>query len=170
MALAIIYGSTTGQTEDLAHRIATALGPEVEAIRDVYATSIDQMLEYDTLIIGAPTWHHGQLQSDWAERYEELEGHDFSGHTIALFGSGDAERYPDNFQDALGILWQRFESLGARLVGTWPIEGYKFSDSQALCDDGRKFLGLAFNKFDRDEVVEDRIQRWSEQLRLELDL
>ncbi len=170
MSVAIIYGSTTGQTEDLAHRIAAELGSEVEAIRDVYMTSVEQMLEYETLIIGAPTWHHGQLQSDWAERYDELEGHDFSGRSIAFFGSGDADRYPDNFQDALGILWQRFEGLGARLVGTWPIEGYSFSDSQALCEGGSKFIGLAFNKFDQEELVNQRIKRWGQQLRQELNL
>lgn len=170
MSVAIIFGSTTGHTEDLAHRIAGELGPEVEAVRDIYATSVEQMLEYETLIIGAPTWHHGQLQSDWAERYEELEDHDFSGMRIAFFGSGDGDRYPDNFQDALGILWERFRSRGASLVGTWPIDGYRFSDSQALCEDGRKFIGLAFNKFDSEDIVDQRIKSWSQQLRQELDL
>lgn len=170
MSVAVIYGSTTGHTEDLAHRIATELGPEAETVRDVYATSVERMLDYDALVLGAPTWHHGQLQSDWAERYDELEAYDFTGIKIAFFGSGDADRYPEHFQDALGILWKRFESLGATLVGTWPVEGYEFSDSQALCEDGTRFLGLAFNKFDSEDLIEQRIKGWTRQLREELDL
>lgn len=168
MSVAIIYGSTTGYTEDLAMKISNQLDDLVEVVREVQATSPDKMMDYETLIIGVPTWHHGQLQSDWADRYEDLDGYDFSGIQVAFFGSGDADRYPENFQDALGILWEKFEELGAELIGKWPIEGYAFEDSKALVDDGKKFVGLAFSKFDKPNVVDDRIERWAQQLRQEI--
>ena len=70
----------------------------------------------------------------------------------------------------MGLLWQKFEGLGAELIGKWPTEGYSFKESQGLCDDGKSFVGLAFQKFDSESVVDDRIQRWASQLREELDL
>lgn len=168
MSVAVIYGSTTGYTEDLAMKISRQLDDLVEVVREVQYTSPDKMMDYETLIIGVPTWHHGQLQSDWADRYEELDDHDFSGIQVAFFGSGDADRYPEHFQDALGILWEKFEALGAELIGKWPTEGYAFEDSKALLDNGTNFVGLAFSKFDKPDVVDERIERWADQLRDEI--
>lgn len=168
MAGAIVFGSTTGYTEDLAFMIYNELKDVVETAREVQRTSVEMMQEYDVLVIGIPTWNHGELQSDWADRYEELDGHDFTGTSVAFFGSGDGKRYPENFQDAMGVLWRKFESLGASLVGKWPIEGYLFNKSQGLSDDGNHFVGLAFQKYDSEELTEDRIKRWAAQIREEL--
>lgn len=168
MSVAIVYGSTTGYTEDLAMKISNELEDVVDVVRDVQYTSPEKMLDYQTIIIGVPTWHHGQLQSDWADCYEDMDGYDFAGIQVAFFGSGDAERYPEHFQDAIGILWKKFEELGAELIGKWPTEGYSFEDSQALMDEGSNFVGLAFSKFDSPDLVDDRIKRWANQLRDEI--
>lgn len=169
-SMAIVFGSTTGYTEDLAYKIREALGADLVTVREVQATSIDKMQDYDVLILGVPTWHHGKLQSDWADRVEDLTDQNFHGIKVALFGSGDSERYPDNFQDAMGLLWEKFDALGAELIGKWPVEGYDFKESRGLCDDDTKFVGLAFQKYDSEAVIDERIQAWAQQLRGELGL
>lgn len=169
MAGAIVFGSTTGYTEDLAFMIYSELKGLVETAREVQRTSVETLKEYDLLIIGIPTWNHGELQSDWADRYEELDEHDFTGTKVAFFGSGDGKRYPENFQDAMGMLWRKFESLGATLVGSWPVDGYQFAKSQGLTEDGSKFVGLAFQKYDSEELTEERIKRWAAQIREEVE-
>lgn len=168
MAGAIVFGSTTGYTEDLAFMVYNELRDVVETAREVQRTSVDMMRDYDLLLIGIPTWNHGELQADWADRYEDLDGYDFTGTKVGFFGSGDGKRYPENFQDAMGLLWQKFESLGATLIGKWPVDGYQFSKSQGLCDGDTKFVGLAFQKYDSEELTEDRIKRWAVQIREEL--
>ena len=168
MSLAIIFGSTTGYTEELAYKIYDAFEGSADLPRDIHATPVSRLLEYQTLVLGVPTWNHGQLQSDWAERFEELEGQSFAGRKVAFFGSGDAKRYPEHFQDAMGILWRRFEALGAELIGTWPVESYSFEESQGLTEDGTRFVGLAFERHDSEEVIEQRIKDWVAQLRQEM--
>lgn len=167
MSLAIIFGSTTGYTEELAYKIYDAFEGRAELPRDVHSTPVSRLLEYQTLILGVPTWNHGQLQSDWAERSDELQGQSFAGRQVAFFGSGDAKRYPEHFQDAMGLLWKRFESCGAELIGKWPTESYKFEESQGLVDDSH-FVGLAFERHDSDEVIEQRIKDWVKQLTQEM--
>ena len=49
---------------------------------------------------------------------------DFNGKTIALFGLGDQEGYGHEFVDGLGILFEKFEDLGASFIGEWPTDGY----------------------------------------------
>lgn len=168
MSLAIIFGSTTGYTEELAYKIYDAFGGQADLPRDVHSTPMDRMLRYRTLILGVPTWNHGQMQSDWAERSEEFSDHSFKGVKVAFFGSGDAKRYPEHFQDAMGLLWKEFESRGAELIGKWSAGSYKFEESQGLVDDGSNFVGLAFERHDSDEVIEQRISDWVAQLKSEM--
>ncbi|KAA3606275.1 MAG: hypothetical protein DWQ06_02185 [Calditrichaeota bacterium] len=49
-------------------------------------TLIDEILEYEKIIIGTPTWYDGEHQSDWEEVIGDLEEADLSGKTVALFG------------------------------------------------------------------------------------
>lgn len=169
MSLAIIFGSTTGYTEELAYKIYDAFEGSAELPRDVHSTSVSRLMEYQTLILGVPTWNHGQLQSDWAERSEELAGESFVGRRVAFFGSGDAKRYPEHFQDAMGLLWKQFDQCGAELIGKWPTASYKFEESQGLVEgDGSHFVGLAFERHDSDDVIEQRIKDWVAQLRAEM--
>jgi flavodoxin I len=45
----------------------------------------------------------GELQSDWEGFFPELDDIDFSGQKVAYLGTGDQERYPDNFMDTMGF-------------------------------------------------------------------
>ena len=165
---AIIFGSTTGNTEDLAYRIYDEFDGCADAPRDIYTTPVSRLLKHHTLIIGIPTWNRGRLQSDWAERAEELISHSFEGRKVAFFGSGDARNYPDSFQDAMGILWNRFERRGAELIGKWPSESYRFGSSRGLIDGGRCFVGLPFERHDPNDKVERRIRDWVRRLHQEI--
>ena len=167
MRIGIVWGSTSGNTEDAAEQLGKLLSLDDSDVRDVCSTSVKDMLEYDCLIVGCSTWDIGELQYDWADRFDELEGN-FRGKLIAFVGCGDASGYPYNFQDGIGILWQRCSTLGATLIGKWPTENYDFEDSRALVDDGKHFVGLALD-YDNDyELNEERIQSWVKLFREEL--
>ena len=168
MSIAIVYGSTTGNTEEVGEQIRELMADLDPEILDVSTTDVADMLDYDVLLIGIPTWDIGELQADWDSRYPELDGHDFTGKKVAFFGAGDAVGYPDNFLDGLGILWDKFHELGAELVGKWPTEGYEFDESRALVDDGANFVGLGIDNDNESELTEERITAWVQALREEL--
>ncbi|MEM7586960.1 MAG: flavodoxin [Acidobacteriota bacterium] len=168
LSVVIAWGSSTGYTEEAAVALHRKLGSWVDEVVDIAETPFEHVASHDVLILGAPTWHIGELQDDWDDRLEEIANTDLTGKTVALFGCGDANGYPDNFQDALGILWRELEPRGATLVGLCSVEGYDFLESQGLTPDGQHFLGLAIDEHAQCHLTDERITRWAEQVQQEV--
>lgn len=169
MRIGLFFGSSTGATAQAAKSIQARLREqtawEVE-ILDVAEFYLDEMLDFDHLILGIPTWNHGQLQADWEEVIEEFDALDLSGKCVALFGLGDQRGYPQTFGDAVFFLADRVRTQGATLVGRWPADGYAFADSWAL--ENGEFLGLLLDMDNQPELTDARIARWTSQLVREL--
>ncbi|MEM9074636.1 MAG: flavodoxin [Myxococcota bacterium] len=171
MKIGLIFGTTTGNTEDAADEIATSFGDAIAAQLDIESTSIEDLSNYDVLLIGCPTYDIGELQNDWYFAAEKLEASSvrLDGVRVAFFGDGDQGGYPHNFQDALGILRDLFVARGATAdIGHWPTDDYEFEESKALVDG--KFAGLALDSLNQGDLTEERIQAWCEQLKRELSL
>ena len=163
----LFYGSSTCYTEMAAERIAAALTSHAVELLNLATTPLRAAADYRLLILGIPTWDYGELQEDWERVWPQLAEVDWSTKTVALFGLGDQEGYPEWFQDALGYLAGEVLARGARLVGLWPAAGYRFARSQALTDDGGHFLGLALDEVSQFELSDARIRSWCAQLAVE---
>lgn len=160
----LFYGSTTGKTADAAEQMQAALGgDDVVDLHDISEKGAADLAEYDYIIIGCPTWNIGDLQDDWDAIFDELDDVDFSGKTVAYFGTGDQIGYAENFQDAMGILEEKIAELGGKTVGYWPAEGYEHTESKAIRDG--KFCGLALDDDNESEKTEERIQTWCGQIK-----
>ena len=140
----IFFGSDTGKTRKVAKMIHEALASDaVAAPVNINKASIDDLLAFDALILGTPTLGTGQLPGldaecqaeSWGEFVPELESADLAGKTVALFGLGDQQSYPDDFVSAMGELYDLVTGAGAEVVGFWPNSGYEFADSSALDGD-----------------------------------
>ena len=167
MATAIFYGSSTGNTEKAAKRILENLGGrEALDIYDIANIGALKMSEYEKLIIGTSTWGDGDLQDDWEDVFEEFKGIDFTGKTVAFFGLGDQEEYPDEFLSAMGMLYEAAKSKGAEIVGEWSIAGYYHDSSKA--QDGENFVGLALDDDNQSDMSDERIDTWCDQIRLQI--
>ena len=168
--IGLFYGSTTGKTEDAAQQIQTALGGEdIVTLHEINEADADDFSGYEYLIIGCPTWDIGELQSDWDGFFQDdLDSIDFSGKTVAYFGTGDQIGYGDNFQDAMGILEEKISSLGGKTVGYTSTDGYEHENSKALRDG--KFCGLALDEDNQSDLTEERIQAWTAQIKSDLGL
>jgi flavodoxin I len=176
--IGIYFGTDTGRTRRIAKLIAqklgATLGDSVLAPLNINRTSVDDFLASDVLILGTPTYGDGELpglstglaQESWEEFLPRLQGRDMSGHTVALFGLGDQDKYGSEFVDALLPVYDAVVACGARVVGAWPAEGYDFKASQALVD-GR-FVGLALDQINQAALTEARIDAWLRQLADEL--
>ncbi|MEH6823171.1 MAG: flavodoxin FldB [Motiliproteus sp.] len=169
MKIALFYGSTTGNTEDVAERIERTLVEDQIDLYDVAEAPLLHANEYDQIIMGIPTWDYGEVQSEWEDVWAELDSLDLSGKRIALFGLGDQVGYGDWFVDAMGLLHDRLVERGAELVGYWPVEGYEFSASKALTPDAGHFVGLAIDEDCQHEQTGDRVERWCVQIRGEFE-
>ncbi|MEM6978333.1 MAG: flavodoxin [Planctomycetota bacterium] len=168
-SIGIFYGSDTGNTERVAEMLQEQLAPHVGVCEDIGNCSVEDFLKYDVILFGVSTWNIGEIQCSWEDFLEPLSECDFEGKRVGLFGLGDAAGYPDTFVDGLGILWESLGKERPTLIGKWSKEGYIFDDSRGLVDD-EHFLGLVIDEDFEPELTDDRVEKWVDQLKGELDL
>ncbi len=166
--IALFYGTYTGVTKIIAEKIANALGKDKIDLFDI-SEGGEQMADYQKLIIGTSTWSIGELQEDWDAFMPKLQTMNFSGKTVALFGTGDQIGYPDTFLDGMGMLYETFQFRGAKFVGFWPTAGYDFTSPLPLLDENH-FVGLAIDEDNQPELTDERIAKWVEMIRPEFGL
>lgn len=162
----IFFGTDTGNTRKVAKTIAKQLGDLAGKPENIKNVSVDDLLAYDVLIIGSPTYGEGELPGltagtsteSWEEFMPQLAGADFSGKTIALYGLGDQAGYPGNFVDALGMIYDAFADCGANFVGFTGTEGYDFTRSKAVMGD--QFVGLVLDEDNQKDLSETRLNDW----------
>ncbi len=116
----IVYGSTTGNTEEVANYVANGLQNNFEVtIKNVTETTPEELQEYDLIVLGSSTWNEGQLQDDFTPFYEQMDNINLSGKKAAVFGCG--ESIYEHFCTAVDILEKKLKDVGA----TVEVESYK---------------------------------------------
>lgn len=156
---AIVFGSTTGNTEGVAEMIAGKLSGDVSVV-NIDDMSTSDFESYDNLILGTSTWGSGDLQDDWDGSIEDLEEADLNGKVIALYGLGDAESYGDTFVDAMGKIYDAIKDKGCTFVGQVSVDGYEYDASEAEVNG--QFVGLPLDQDNAEDETEDRINNWVE--------
>lgn len=115
----IVYGSTTGNTENAAKEIGKILaqgGHEV-AIQDVRKSKVEELGNgYDITVLGSSTWGDDDIefQEDFASFFEEMDKADLKNKKIAVFGCGDSSY--THFCGAVDQLQEKMKGMGAVLV------------------------------------------------------
>ncbi len=164
--IGLFYGSDTGNTESVAQRLINVLGKDNIDLIEVTDTNAETVSSYEKLILATSTWGDGDLQSDWEDFVDTLDDVDFSGKTVALIGLGDAEGYEDTFCNALSLLHEKVKD--AVLVGQTSTDGYEYEDTTAVVEG--KFLGLVIDEENQDDLTDERIKNWAEQIKADLGL
>lgn len=152
----IIYGTSTGVCEDLANRIGTKLG--VDNIINVTNLDDNVIADNENLILGTSTWGAGEVQDDWYDGLRVIKSANLNGKTVALFGCGDSESYPDTFVGGMAEIYHAVTDAGAQVIGAVATEGYTFDDSESVVDG--KFVGLALDEVNEDSKTDERIDAW----------
>ena len=158
--IGLFYASSTGNTESIANIIKDKITQVEVELHDVSSCSKDAMSEYDFIIMGISTWGDGDLQDDWEDYISNISKVDFSTKTVALFGLGDQEEYPDTYLNAMGILYEEVVSNSATIVGSWSADGYAHEESTAIVNG--EFVGLALDEDNQSELSDERIKTWVE--------
>lgn len=160
--IGIYYGSTTGNTQEVAEEIAKKLNIDKADLHDVAKANAD-FSAYDIILFGSSTLGFGDLQDDWESYIDKLKGANLTGKKIALFGCGDSSSYSDTFCDAVGKIYQTIKSKGCEIVGSISTDGYTYDDSEAAVDG--KFVGLLIDNDNESDMTEERISNWIEELK-----
>ncbi|NDV70355.1 flavodoxin FldA [Dysgonomonas sp. 25] len=155
--IGIYYGSTTGNTQEVAEEIADKLGVAKSDLHDVSKGETD-FSNYDVLLFGSSTLGLGDLQDDWEDYIDRLKNADVSGKKVALFGCGDSSSYSDTFCDAMGKIYHALEGKGCQLIGEVPTDGYTYDDSEAVV--GGRFVGLPIDNDNESSMTSERIANW----------
>ena len=129
MKTAVIYWSSTGNTEAMAKAVAAGASVEAVTVSDFSGN----IKNYDALALGCPAMGDEVLEeSEFEPFFTSAEG-DISGKKVLLFGSygwGDGQWMRD---------WEeRVKTAGAELVGG---EGYIVNDAPAD-DDVEKLTAI----------------------------
>jgi flavodoxin I len=156
--IAIIYGSSTDNTKNVAQKIAQKLSGENVLLEDVSKVDFSELANYPNIILGTSTWGLGDLQDDWDGRISELQNTDLTGKTLAFFGLGDSSSYSDTFADGMGLLYEALEGKGIKAVGTVSTDDYSFDSSKAVKNG--KFIGLAIDEDNESDLTEQRVDAW----------
>lgn len=154
--IVVVFGSTTGNTEEAATKIQELLdGADLKAVGSL---SPADLAGYDVVIMGSSTWGLGDLQDDWEAALPQLSAVDMTGKKMAFFGTGDQSSFSDSFSDAMGTIYEAFKNSGATLIGSWPTDGYDYSESKAVVDGS--FVGLPLDFNNQPELTDERISEW----------
>lgn len=169
--IGIFFGTDTGTTRLIAKKIAKRLGGLADKPLNVNRIGVEDLLKYDFLILGTPTYGHEQLpgketniaNGSWDEFVPQLEQADLSGKVVALYGLGNQEKYSERFCDSLYYLYEIINRRGATIIGSCSTEGYTFDASRAEVE-GR-FVGLVLDNNSQAIKTEERIDSWLELIR-----
>lgn len=168
--IGIFYGSCGGITGEVAEEIGKFFDVDEDDIINMEEDfdDVDQLLGYDILFLGSSTWGQGDVQRDWVDPLYEIEQDevDFSGKTVALFGAGDCESHAEHFVSALGKMHDLFKERGAKVVGSFPTDGYTYEASLAIKDG--MFCGLPIDNVNEEDKTEARVQAWCEKVKSDL--
>lgn len=175
--IGLFFGTDTGKTRKVAKMIKKLFDDDTMAKPlNVNRAVADEFASYEYLILGTPTLGEGLLpglsadceNESWEEFLPQLEECDFNGKTVAIYGLGDQEGYGEEFLDAMMELYDFFIEKGAKVVGSWPTDGYDFSHSEAIIDD--KFVGLALDLDNQSNLTEERLNGWLQSIAADFDL
>ncbi len=169
--IGVFFGSTSGKTRKVAKMIKKKFDDVLMADPvNINKVGPEALAVYDYLILGTPTMGEGQLpglsadceEESWEEALVRLAGMDFTGKTVALFGLGDQVSYGNDFVNGLITLYDFVSERGAKVVGSWPTEGYDFNVSLAVVDD--QFVGLALDLDNQASQTDARLDAWLGQI------
>ena len=128
MKKAVIYASTTGNTEAMANAIAQGVKSSGAELIFATADSADanEVISSDVIILGSPAMGDEVLEDSMENFYSAIEG-SLSGKKVAVFGSydwGDGQWLRD---------WvQRITQAGATVINGEGLKAQLTPDEEAL--------------------------------------
>jgi flavodoxin I len=166
--IGLFFGSSTGNSENVARMIVECFKPYEIVIHDIKDDQTKAINNYSLLIFGVPSWNKHYLQDDWNSFLPQIRNLDLTRKKVALYGLGDQVNYSYNFVDTMGLVYDWLLEREAKIVGHWSLAGYKFIKSNAVRN-GR-FVGLVLDEDTQYQLTLPRVKMWVENLKKEFEI
>jgi flavodoxin I len=125
MKTIVIFGSTTGNTEEISNYVVAGLkasGHEVTH-KNVADTTVQELPNYELIILGSSTWNEGDIQDDFIPFFDQMGTVSLAGKKAAVFGCGDTI-YGEHFCQAVNKIEAKLKEVGAEIVSpSFKIDG-----------------------------------------------
>lgn len=166
----LLYSPEGGNVDEVSKIIYGKFNPKQIVRMCISDLDIQILKEFDYWLVGGSTvgshnWEDAEDINMWHKFFKLLNSIDMKSKTVAFFGLGDQILYPHHFVDSLGEFQEEFLSCNAKIIGQWPIEGYKFDHSEGVEND--MFYGLALDEDNQENLTEGRIDKWLEEIKKE---
>ena len=121
--IAILYGTSGGNTESVAKSIRNLFDDEAD-LYNVDTIKIDDISPYKYLILGTSTTGIGDLQDDWDSFLPTFSKADLSDKTVAIFALGDSASFSSSFAEAMKVIYDAIKDK-TKIVGfaSWERSG-----------------------------------------------
>lgn len=162
--IAILFGTTGGNTENVANKLQTLLAGEVDTY-DVSSVSVSDISDYDYYIVGTSTDGMGELQEDWDGFLPDFATLDLSDKKVAIFALGDSASFGASFAGSMRVIYDELNDK-TTIVGAVADEGYTYDDSEGVIDG--QWVGLPIDEENESDRTDERLAAWVEILKKEL--
>ena len=171
--IAIIYSPKGGNVDKASKIISGKFNPDQIIRTSITDLDIKVLEDADYWLVGGSTvgshnWEDAEDINMWHRFFKMLDSIDMKTKTVAFFGLGDQILYPHHYVDSLGEFQEEFSNRNTKIVGQWPIDGYKFIHSDGV--ENKMFYGLALDEDNQDELTEGRIEKWLMEVKKEFGL
>lgn len=168
--IGIFYWPLKGNVAACAKKIEAEFGGNQAMLQTITNVNPNSFEGLDLIVVGGSTagadaWQQASGNNPWFDFYAHFEKKPLSGTPVAIFGLGDQILYPDHFVDNMKLIKIEMEKAGGNIIGRWPTDGYDFTGSEAIEDD--KFVGLALDEDQQDDLTDERIREWVNQIKKE---
>lgn len=153
----IFFGSSSGNTEEIANKIQELIGDDVAEVLNVDSADADDIAKYKNIILGSSTWGAGDLQDDFESFIDTLKEADLDGKKVAIFGLGDSVSYSDTFANSISHIYEAVKDK-AEVIGGVSVEGYSFEESDSVVDG--QFVGLPLDEDNESDQTDERLENW----------
>ena len=120
----IIYESTNHNTENLVGSLCRAVrkaGVCDVTIKDVTETNVNELYDYDRILLASSVCRNDKLQNGFINFYEEMKELDLKGKKISAFGTGASSW--EHFCAAVDILEEQLKKCGAEVSKGFKVDG-----------------------------------------------
>lgn len=156
--IGIFFGSTSGNTEELAQQVAKVFDIDNANVHNVDSVEATEAQNYDVLLLGSSTWGVGDLQDDWEDFLPKLAKEDLNGKKVAFFGCGDSFGHSDTFCNSLAKIKEGLADSGATFIGAISKEGYSYDETE--CEEGDNVIGLLTDIDNEEDKTPERLEKW----------
>lgn len=161
---AIFYSPVGGNVNSVANKLGAMIGDDKVDIIPVKQVEKEDVMKYDKIILAGSTvgtdhWNNESVPDEWPGFFKKIEDISFKEKKVAIVGLGNSFIYPSHFVDGMADLYERIKKLDAEIFGEVDPEGYDFTESEAINDDGL-FCGLPIDEDNEPELTTERLEKW----------